>query len=68
LRSRRLEVAMEAYRKDNIFVLCHLRTGEKKLKIQKNWQHRVHKMKTNKTKSHICWTPLYENTNNVNKT
>jgi hypothetical protein len=39
--------------------------------IQRNWQYRVQKTKTNKTKTqrNMCWTPLYvENTNNVNKT
>ena len=31
--------------------------------IQRNWQHRVHKTKKNKTKTqhNMCWTPLYEN-------
>ena len=38
----------------------------KKMTIQRNWQHRVHKTKTNKTQHNICWTPLY--TNNLNKT
>ena len=36
--------------------------------IQRNWQHRVHMMKKNKTKTQhdMCWMPHY--TNNVNKT
>jgi len=31
--------------------------------FQRNWQHWVHKTKTNKTKTqhNICWTPLYAN-------
>ena len=46
------------------------RRGNQKWTIQRNWQHRVHKTKTNKTKAqhNMCWTPLYVNTNNVNKT
>jgi len=40
--------------------------------IQRNWQHRVHKMKTNRTKTqhNMCWTPLCakKTPNNVNKT
>ena len=40
----------------------------KKWAIQRNWHHRVHKTKKNKTKTQhtICWTPLH--TYNVNKT
>jgi hypothetical protein len=32
-------------------------------KIQRNWQHRGRKSKTNKpkTKRNMCWTPLYAN-------
>ena len=35
--------------------------GTQILTIQRNWRHRVHKMKKNKTKTqHIMyWTPLY---------
>ncbi len=44
--------------------------GNQKWTIQRNWQHEVHKTKKNKTKAHhnICLTPLYANTNKVNKT
>ena len=41
------------------------------MKVQKKWQHRVHKTKKNKAKTqhNICWTPLCANQqNNVNKT
>ena len=36
------------------------RTGNLKLTIQRNWQHRVHKTKENKTKTqhNMCWTFL----------
>jgi hypothetical protein len=48
------------------------RRGNQKWGIQRNWQHRVHKTKTNKTKKHntICGGHHYAqaNTNNVNKT
>ena len=40
-------------------------------KIQRNWQHMVHKTKKNKSKTqhNMCWTSLYtNNTNNVDKT
>jgi len=39
------------------------RRGNKKMTIQRNWQHRAHKTKTNKTKTqqNMCWTPLYSN-------
>jgi hypothetical protein len=39
--------------------------------IQRNWQHGVHKTKTNKAKTqhNMCWTPLYANKEKkVNKT
>ena len=44
------------------------RRGNQKWTIQRNWQHRVHKTKKDKTKTqhNICWTPLYPN--NLNKT
>ena len=31
--------------------------------IQRNWQHRIHKAKKNKTKTqhNMCWTPRYPN-------
>ena len=34
---------------------------QSKWTIQRNWQHRIHKTKKNKTKTqhNICWTPLY---------
>ena len=34
-------------------------------KPEKNWQHRVHKTKKNKTKTKhtMCWTPLCANEN-----
>ena len=37
--------------------------GNQKWKIQRNWQHRVHKTEKNKTKTrhNMCWTPLYAN-------
>ena len=37
------------------------RRGNRKWTIQRNWQHSVHKMKTNKTKTqhNMCWTSLY---------
>jgi len=30
---------------------------------ERNWQHRVHKTKTSKTKRrhNMCWTPIYAN-------
>ena len=39
------------------------RRGNQKRIIQRNWQHRIHKTKKNKTKTqhNICWTPLYTN-------
>ena len=39
------------------------RKGNQKWTIQRNWQHRVHKTKKNKTKTqhNMCWTPLYAN-------
>ena len=39
------------------------RRGNEKYTIQRNWQHKVHKTKTNKTKIQhtMCWTPLYVN-------
>jgi len=33
-----------------------------KMTIQRNWQHRAHKTKKNKTKTqhnNMCWTPLH---------
>jgi len=45
--------------------------GNQKWTIQRNWQHRAHKMKKNKTKTqrNMCWTLLYTTiTNNANKT
>jgi hypothetical protein len=44
------------------------RRGNQEWTIRRNWQHRVHKTKKNKTKTqhNMCWTPLY--VNNVNKT
>jgi quinolinate synthase len=45
------------------------RSGNQKWTIQRNWQHRVHKMKRNKTNT-ICVGHHYTqtNTNKVNKT
>ena len=46
------------------------RRGNQKWTIQRNWQHRVHNTKNNKTKTqhNVCWTPHYvNNTNNVFK-
>jgi hypothetical protein len=40
------------------------RRGNQKLTIQRNWQHRTHKMKKNTTKSQHN---MQTNTNNVNK-
>jgi hypothetical protein len=39
------------------------RMGNQQWTIQRNWQHRVHKTTTNKTKTlhNMCWTPLYVN-------
>ena len=36
------------------------RSNKKKWTIQRHWQHRVHKTKTNKAKTqhNMCWTPL----------
>ena len=43
--------------------LEHTDVTMKKWTIQKNWQHRLHKTKTNKAKTQLntcmCWTPLY---------
>jgi len=47
------------------------RRGNQILTIQRNWQHRVHKMKKNKTiHNTICVGHHYKqtNTNNLNKT
>jgi hypothetical protein len=40
--------------------------GNQKWTIQRNWQHRVHKTKTNKAnpQHNMCWTPLYRNKHN----
>jgi ferredoxin-like protein FixX len=48
--SKKLNV--REYRRDN----------QKRI-IQRNWQHRVHKTKKNKTKTqhNMCWTTLYTN-------
>jgi hypothetical protein len=42
-------------------LLRELRRGNTKWTIQRNWQHRDHKTKTNKTKTqhNMWWTPLY---------
>ena len=39
------------------------RRGIQKLNVQRNWQHRIYKAKTNKTKTqhNMCWTPLCAN-------
>ena len=36
------------------------RRGNRKWTIHRNWQHKVHKMKTKKTKTkrNMCWAPL----------
>jgi hypothetical protein len=47
------------------------RSCNQKWKIQRSWQHRIHKTKTNKAKTQtICVGHNYTqtNTNNVNKT
>jgi hypothetical protein len=47
------------------------RRGNQKRKIQRNWQHRVHKMKKNKTKHNTTCDGhhyMQSNTNNKNKT
>ena len=52
-------------------IVGEFRRRNQKWTIQRNWQHRVHKTKRNKTKTqhNRCWTPLYsKHTNNVNKT
>ena len=38
------------------------RRGNQKRTIQKNWQRRVHKTKTNKAKiqHNMCWAQLYD--------
>jgi hypothetical protein len=45
------------------------RRGNQKLTIQRNWQHRVHKTKTNKTKTqhNMHWTPLCANKHKLRK-
>jgi len=37
--------------------------GNQKWTIKRNWQHRVHMTKKNKTKTqcNMCWTPLCAN-------
>jgi len=48
-----------------------IRLRHQKLNVQRNWQHRIYKAKTNKTKTqhNMCWTHYTQtNTNNVNKT
>ena len=49
------------YSDESIITVRKNRRG--KWTIQRNWQHRVYKTKTNKTKTqhNICWTPLYAN-------
>jgi hypothetical protein len=43
------------------------RRGNQKWTMQGNWQHMVHKTKTDKTNTqHImCWTPLYANKHDI---
>jgi hypothetical protein len=43
------------------------RRGNQKRTIQRNWQHRVHKTKKNKTKTqhNMCWTPLCTNKHKI---
>jgi len=45
------------------------RMGNEKLTIQRNWQHRAHKTKKNKTKTqhNICWIPLCASKQNWRK-
>ena len=42
---------------------------QSKWTIQRNWQHRVHKMKKNKAKTqhNMCWTPLCARKNKYRK-
>ena len=44
-------------------VTCGTQDEDKQNTTQRNWQHVVHKTKTNKTKTqhNMCWTPLYVN-------
>ena len=51
-----------------IINVSEYRRGNHKWTIQRNWQHVVHKTKTNKRKTqhNMFWTPPY--TNSVNKT
>jgi hypothetical protein len=58
---------------DHIIDVSEYSRGNKKWKIQRNWQHRAHKTKKNKTKPQhktICVGHDYAqaNTNNVNRT
>ena len=45
------------------------RRANQKWTIHKNCQHRVHKTKTNKTRTqhNMCWTPLYTNKHKLRK-
>ena len=49
--------------------LTEYRRGNKKRTIQRNWQHWVHKKKTNekKTQHNMCWTLLCADTHYVSK-
>jgi len=44
-------------------IVREYRRDNQKWTIQRNWQYRSHKTKTNKTKTqhNMCWTPLYAN-------
>ena len=44
------------------------RCGNQKWTIQRNWQHRVHKTKKNKTNTQYALDIMQINTNNINKT
>jgi len=42
-------------------MLENTKGGNQKWTIQRNWQHRKHKMKKTKAQHNMCWTPLCPN-------
>jgi len=53
----------------NLFKVREHRRGNQKWTMQRNWQHRIHKTKKNKTKRqhNMCWTPLWATTTKKHK-
>ena len=60
----RMSMTLSSYEYNNVETnVRQYRKGNRKWTIQRNWQHRVHKTKKNKTKTQhtMCWAPLYAN-------